>query len=173
MVEQRRLRAYHVANRDDRKSQPIGLAGCRVLRRRAGRAHAAAEHIRTDDEEAVGVDRKARADDRIPPAVLAGYGMHVVNVLVAGQRMADQDCVGTLGVEFAVGLVGDLVGGQLDPGVELQRLVLAEAHEFGTRLVRLAADDIRAALFFFAFDTHDTHNVLATGPCQYIRAKGR
>ena len=54
------------------RSSAIGLAGRRVDRRRAGRAHAAAEHVGADDEVAIGVDRPARADQRRPPARLAG-----------------------------------------------------------------------------------------------------
>ena len=67
-------------------------------------------------------------------------GLDVGDVLVAGQRVADQHRVGALGVERAVGLVGDLERRELDAGVELQRLVGAEArHQRIARLVRLAA----------------------------------
>ena len=38
-----RLRAHHVGDGDDRKIEAIGLAGLRIDRRRAGRAHAAAQ----------------------------------------------------------------------------------------------------------------------------------
>ena len=47
-------------------------------------------------------------------------------MLIAGQRMADQNGVGTLRIEFAVGLVGDLERRQIDAAIELQRLVGAE-----------------------------------------------
>ena len=55
--------------------------------------------------------------------------MHVGDVLVAGQRVADQHGVGALGVERAVGLVGDLERRQLDAGVEPQRPVGAEPRD--------------------------------------------
>ena len=90
------------------KSRPQRLAGRRIGRGRPGRAHAAAEHIRADDEIAVGVDRLAGADHGLPPAGLAGDRMDVGDMLVAGQRVADQHRVGRVGVERAVGLVGDL-----------------------------------------------------------------
>ena len=108
MVEQHRLRAHHVADGDDGKFEAPGLAGPGIGRGRAGRAHAAAEHVRADDEIAVGVDRLAGADHGLPPAGLAGDRMHVGDMLVAGERVADQDGVAALGVERAVGLVGDL-----------------------------------------------------------------
>ena len=63
--------------------------------------------------------------------------MHIGDVLVAGQRMADQDGVGALGVEFAVGLVGDLERFQIDAAIEQQRLVLAEPDQRRMRMVRL------------------------------------
>ena len=66
MVEQHRLRAHHVADGDDREVEPIGLAGRRIGRGRAGRAHAAADHVGADDEVAVGVDRLAGADHARP-----------------------------------------------------------------------------------------------------------
>jgi len=34
--------------------------------------------------------------------------VHIRDMLVAGQRMADQNGVGTVGIELTIGLVGDL-----------------------------------------------------------------
>ncbi len=64
------------------KSEPVRLARRRVDRRRPGRALAAAEQVRADDAEAVGVDQPAGPDQRVPP--VDGLG-------VAGQRVADVD----------------------------------------------------------------------------------
>ena len=99
-----------------------------IGRGRAGRAEAAADDVRADDEEAVGVDDLAGTDQHLPPARLAGHRIGVGDMLVAGQRMADQDGVGLARVvERAVGLVGDLERRQQHAGVELERLVGAEA----------------------------------------------
>ena len=65
----------------------------------------------------------AGADHRLPPARLAGDRMRIGDVLVAGQRVADQDGVGALRVERAVGLIGDRERAEIDPAVEPQRLV--------------------------------------------------
>ena len=139
MVEQHRLRAHHVADGDDRKFETVGLAGLRIDRGRPGRAHAAADHVGADDEIALGVDRLAGTDHGFPPAVLPGHRMHARDMLVAGQRMADQDGVAALGIEPAIGLVGDLERRQLDAGIELERLVGPEPHhERLARAVRLA-----------------------------------
>ena len=72
------------------KSRPHGLPVAGLVEAGPGRAHAAADHVRADDEIALGVDRLARPDHRLPPARLAGHRMHVGDVLVAGQRVADQ-----------------------------------------------------------------------------------
>ena len=136
-VEQHGLRAHHVRNGDDRKIQPPQFAGGGIGRRRPGRAHAAADHIGADDEVAVGVERTAGADHGLPPAGLAGHRMHVGDVLIAGQRMADQNGVGAVGVEFAIGLVGDLERREIDAAIERQRLVHAEQRQLRTRMIRL------------------------------------
>ena len=120
MVEQHRLRAHHVANGDDREVEAPGRAGLRVGRGGPGRAHAGADHVRADHEIAVGVDRLAGPDHRLPPAGLAGHRMDVGDMLVAGERVADQDRVAALGIERAVGLIGDLERRQIDAGVEAQ-----------------------------------------------------
>ena len=139
MVEQHGLRPHHVADGDDGKFQPPGLAGGGIGGGRAGRAHATADHVAADDEIAVGVDRLAGTDQGLPPALLAGDRMDVGDVLVAGEGMADEHGIGTRGVERAVGLVGDLERRQFHAGVELERLVGAEPGDLRRRIVRLLA----------------------------------
>ena len=115
MVEQPRLRAHHVAHGDDGKIESVGPPGGRVDRARSGRAHAAADDVGAEHEIAVGVDRLAGADHGLPPAGLAGDGMDVGHVLVAGQRMADEHEIRLRGVECAVGLIGDGEGRRAPP----------------------------------------------------------
>ena len=119
------------------KSSPHHLPGGRVGRGRPGRAHAAADHIRADDEILLGIERAAGADHGFPPARLAGHRMHIGDMLIAGQRMADQNGVGAIGVEFAIGLVGDLERLKIDAAIERQRLIRAEQRQQRTRMVRL------------------------------------
>ncbi len=64
--------------------------------------------------------------------------MDVGDVLVAGERMADQHRVAALGIERAVGLVGDLERREIDAGIEPERLVDAEADDQRMGMVRLA-----------------------------------
>jgi hypothetical protein len=80
---------------------------------------------------------KKRLD--IPPALLARDGVDVGDMLVAGQRMADENGIAARGVELAIGLVGHLEGREIDAGHELQRPVGAEAHDEARRIRRLAA----------------------------------
>ncbi len=136
-VDQHGLRAHHVGNGDDRKIQPPQFAGGGIGRGRPGRAHAAADHVRADDEVTVGIERAAGTDHGFPPAGLAGHRMDVGDVLIAGQRMADQDGVGAIGIELAIGLIGDLERREIDAAIELQRLVDAELRHQRTRMVRL------------------------------------
>src|SRR5215470_1468493 len=71
------------------KSRPQGLPVLGLME--AGPApHAAADHVHADDEVALGIDRAARPDHRLPPAGLLGDRMDVGDVLVASKRMADQ-----------------------------------------------------------------------------------
>ena len=129
IVEQHRLRAHHVADGDDGKVEAPRLAGLGIGRGRAGRAHAAADHVRADDEIALGVDRLAGTDHGFPPAGLAGHRIDARDMLIAGERVTDQHGIGALGVERAVGLVGDLERRKLDAGIELQRIVGAEPRD--------------------------------------------
>ena len=119
-LQQRNLRADHVADGDDREAHRIGRA---VRRRtaRPGRAHAAAQHIGADDEEAVGIDRQARPDHAVPPAGLAGDRMRAGDMLVAAGRVADQNGVVARRAQRAIGLIGNLHELEALPAVERQR----------------------------------------------------
>ena len=137
MIDQAGLRVDHVANGDDGKVEPVGLAGRGVARGRPRRPHATAEDIGADHEEAAGVDRFARPDQRLPPAGLLGDRMNICDMLVAGQSVADQDRVGALGIERAVGLVGDGERAQLLRAIEPHGRARGELHERARRPPRL------------------------------------
>ncbi len=62
--------------------------------------------------------------------------MGVRQVLVACQRVTDQDCVRPVGVELAGCGVGDADRPQLHPAVELERPVVAELHPVAGHFVR-------------------------------------
>ncbi len=121
-----RCTAHQVADRDQREAQAVGAAGGGVDRRGPGRPHAAAQQVGADHEEAVGVERPARADDVVPPAAAVGIAVIAGGVGVAGERVAHEDRVGALGVERPVGLVRHLDRGERRAGVERQRPVRGE-----------------------------------------------
>jgi hypothetical protein len=113
------------------------LAGRGIDRGRPGRAHAATDDIGADDEVLARIERTARTNQCFPPTGLAGDGVHIGDMLVAGQRMADQDRVGAVRVELAIGLVGDLERRKIDPAVERQRLIGTEMRDERTRMIHL------------------------------------
>ncbi len=120
MVDQPALQPHHVPDRDDREFQAIGLPGRGVGAAGTGRSHAAAQHVGRNHEIAAGIDRQARPHHHLPPAGLAGDGVLVGHELVAGEGMADQDGVGLLGIQRAVGLIGQGDAGELRPAIERQ-----------------------------------------------------
>ena len=79
-------------------------------------------HIGADEEITLGVEQLARPGENVPPAGLAGDRMRLGNILIAGQRMADQDRVRAIGIELAVGLVCDRIGREALAGIERKRL---------------------------------------------------
>ena len=111
------------------KLEAPGLPVFGLVEAGPGGAHAAADHVRADHEIAFGVDRPAGPDHGLPPARLARDRMQVGDVLIAGERVADQHRIAALGVERAVGLIGDLERREIDAGIEPQRLVEPEAHD--------------------------------------------
>src|SRR3954469_13384004 len=70
MVGERGLDINLIADRRDGDPRAVRLTGGRIYRRRPGRALTAAEHVRTHDEEPVGVDRAAGPYQRVPPTEL-------------------------------------------------------------------------------------------------------
>ena len=122
-IEQHGLGAHHVADGDQRKGKAVRFARRGIDFGRSARAHAAADDIGADDEEAVGVDGLAGPHHGFPPARLAGDGMGAGHELVAGQRMADQHRVAACGVQLAIGHIGDGPRRQRAPAVQRERLV--------------------------------------------------
>ena len=118
------------------KLQPVGLARRRIDVARSRRPHAAADHIGADDEEPVGVDRLAGTDDDVPPAGLARHRVSAGDELIAGERMRDEHRVRALGVQRAVGHVGDGERRKLLARIQDQRIGRAQAAAPGPDLRR-------------------------------------
>ena len=136
MLDEFLLRPDHVADRHRREIEAPEFARFVLVRAaRPGRAHAAAEHIGADDEIAVGIDRLAGPHHGLPPAGLAGQRMRLGDILIAGQRMADQDRVGPVRVQPSVGAIGDLDLAQRDAAVEREPVVEPDGlvDDFGKR----------------------------------------
>jgi hypothetical protein len=109
-VEQHGLGVDPVFDRDHREVGAVDAAGGGVDVHRAGRAEAGAEVVHADDEEAVGVHRLARAHHVVPPALGAGLALVDAGHVVRGvERMAHQHRVAAIGVQGAVGFVGERV----------------------------------------------------------------
>ena len=127
VVDHTHLRVHPVFHRDNRKIGAIDAPGVRVQVHGPGRAKAGTEVVDADDEEAVGVQRLARADHVVPPAFALGLTFIDAGHMVRGvQCMADQHRVGLVGVELAVGLVGQGVAANRCAALQRQRLVEGE-----------------------------------------------
>ncbi len=99
----------------------------------------AAQVIHPDDKEALGIERPARADDAVPPA--DAFRLSLVqagDVVVARQRMANQDGVGFGRIQGAVGFVYQVESRHDGAAAQFERRV-----EMGA----LRLDDTYAASF--------------------------
>ena len=124
--EQLAVHLHKIGDGKQREAQAVRGTGCGIDRRRAGRSLAATEQVRRDHEEAVGVDRLAGADQRVPPARPVGIAMVAGGVRIAREGMADHDDVAVVGCALPVGLVRHLDGKEGLSRVEYERVVLRE-----------------------------------------------
>ena len=112
-IEPALLGADHVTDRDVREGQAVGPARIEIDRGRATGTLATAQHVRAEDEELVRVECLAGTDQIVPPARLAVVErVDAGAVMVAAQRVADQDGVVAGGIEPAVGLVAQREAGE-------------------------------------------------------------
>ena len=126
-IEQARLGIDPVLHRDHGEVRAVDLARVRVDVHGPGRAETRAQVVDADDEEAVGVHGLAGADHGVPPAFRLFLARvdprHVVRSI---QRVADQYRVALVGIEAAVGFVGQRIAA--DRRAALQGKRLAELH---------------------------------------------
>ena len=99
MVDQQRLRAHHVADGHDRKIEAVRLAGRRI--ERGGPVEPMQpprtfEQIMKNRSVSIGLPGPTIVSHQ--PG-LAGDGVRIGDMLVAGQRVADEDRVGFARVE--------------------------------------------------------------------------
>ena len=85
---------------------------------------ATAQIVEADDEKTVGIERPAGADDVVPPAdIVRLVGIVTSDMMVAGERVADEDGVRLGRIERAIGFVDQIVGGQNPAAAQVQGLV--------------------------------------------------
>ncbi len=132
-IEQTGLGVDPVLHGDDGEVGAIDAAGRRIDVHGSGRAEARAQVVHADDEEAVGVQRLARPDHVVPPTLGLRLARVDTGQVVGGiERMAHQHRVGAVGVERAVGLVGQHVVAQRRAAAQGQRT--GERHRLGNDL---------------------------------------
>jgi hypothetical protein len=118
------LRIDPVLDGDDRKIAAPRSARLRIDRLRPRRAEAAPEIVDADDKEAIGVERLAWPDHVVPPADIVRLAFVPARDMVRRvERVADQNRIGALDVERAVGLERELEARQRCPAGERQRRV--------------------------------------------------
>ena len=114
-----------VLHGDDREAGPV-RASVRSPRARPCGALAAPEHVRADDEVAVGVDRRPGPDDRTPPSRARMSGLdRTAHVRVTAQGVQDEHRVGGSGIELTPGLVGDRHLVEAAAGFKVQTVAVA------------------------------------------------
>lgn len=59
-------------------------------------------------------------------------------MLIACQRMADQDRIAARGIELAIGLIRDLERREVEAAIKMERCVAAEHRDLRARLIGLA-----------------------------------
>jgi len=84
----------------------------------------AAEVVQADNEEFIGIEWSAGADDVVPPADVVGLvGIVAGHMMMAGKGVADENGIRLGSIERAVGLVDQIVGRQNSAAAQMQRLV--------------------------------------------------
>ncbi len=105
MIDQAGLRFDHVADGNHRKLEPVRRAGGGVDGGRSRRSHAAAQDVGADHEEAAAYRQASRDRSATPTSRACRLSMDARDMLVAGQRMANEDGVRFVGIELPVGLI--------------------------------------------------------------------
>ena len=84
----------------------------------------AAEIVHSNHKKLIGINRLAGADHVVPPTdIFRIVRVMARDVVVSGQRMANQDRVGLVGIQLAVSLINQLVTRQHRAAAEDQRSV--------------------------------------------------
>src|SRR5208283_6244311 len=86
-------------------------------------------------------ERSAWADQHVPPAGLAGHGMDARGVLVARQRVTEENRVALGLVQSAIGLIGDRERRDHAPAVGDKRLVGGKMNALAVRRRAIARAD--------------------------------
>ena len=112
-VKQAGLRIDPVFHCDHREIGAIDAAGVGVHVHGAGGAKAGAQVVHANDEKAVRVQRFARADHGVPPALALGLVLVHARHMVRGvECVADKHRIRPVRVERSIGLIGQRVAAQ-------------------------------------------------------------
>ena len=123
MVEQQFLRAHHVENRDEGEIDAVSATRDGIERRGTGGSLASAQDIRADDKKAAGVDGLAGTNEVVPPAWFSiRGGVPASAVVIAAQRVENDDRVVARGIECPVGFVTQRKSRNTLPALERERL---------------------------------------------------
>ena len=139
MIHQTRLRSHHIPDGHNRKFKPARFTAFAIARRRAGCAEARSQHIRTNHKKTVRIIGLARPDHGFPPARTPRHRVHIRDMLIACQRMTQQNRVRPVGIQRSISLVSDPPRRKHHPAVKLKSLRCIKPQNLARRLVRLVA----------------------------------
>ena len=125
-IHQHFLQPDHIPNREHGKRHRIGEARRGVNGTRPGSSLTPTQHIRANDEIAVGIESFSRPDHVVPPAWPARFVANAGGMGVARESVGDEYCVRTQVVQLPPCFIGNFNRRKTGPAFERDTVELSQ-----------------------------------------------